>query len=198
LAIRLVAKIDSFRSYATAAAVKSSVPPGPALYGHRVKILTAESAQFMQRLARGNSDWAPDSIFLRRLIGPNAAGMGGSEGFGPIRRDILERRFGGRLSAVDRGVSLADHRTKAFAELALVPGDLVVCRERPQVKAIQRKIALAGAQATLLELWPRSRRPWLTDSYGLGDAYWTLCLDIVDSGISSIDAAASAVRVENR
>jgi hypothetical protein len=99
---------------------------------------------------------------------------------------------------VDRGISLADRRSKAFTRLALVRGDLVVCVEPPQVTAIQRQIGLAGAQVTLLRLRSSPRRPWPSDPFGLGDADWTSCLDIIDSAIGRIGAVASAAGLEKR
>jgi hypothetical protein len=41
---------------------------------------------------------------------------------------------------------------------------------------------------TLLGLWARPRRPWLSDPYGTGNDYWQTCLDIIDNAIENIAA----------
>ena len=95
------------------------------------------------------------------------------------------------LGAV-RGIDLGEHRTRRIDELEPGPGDLMICMEPPQARVAQARFP--DAQVTLLGLWSRPRRPWLFDPYGLGDAYWRNCLDLIDSGIADIAARIRQAR----
>jgi protein-tyrosine phosphatase len=88
--------------------------------------------------------------------------------------------------AAARKISLSAHRTTALAAFEHLPGDLLVCMEPPQAKIVTKLFAKTTPQVTLLGLWARPARPWLSDPYGSGDGYWRSCLDTIDSGIERI------------
>jgi low molecular weight protein-tyrosine phosphatase len=88
--------------------------------------------------------------------------------------------------AAARKISLSAHRTTALAAFEHLPGDLLVCMEPPQAKIVTKLFAKTTPQVTLLGLWARPARPWLSDPYGSGDGYWRSCLDTIDSGIDRI------------
>lgn len=88
--------------------------------------------------------------------------------------------------AAARRISLSSHRTIALQAFEHQRGDLLVCMEPPQAKIVASRFAESRPQVTLLGLWAGSRRPWLFDPYGSGDAYWRICLDTVDSAIEQM------------
>ncbi len=90
--------------------------------------------------------------------------------------------------AASRCISLSAHRTRRLAELTTGSEDLVVCMEPPQLVSLARMIARRGCQVTLLGFWSRPIRPWIFDPYGLSDAEWESCLDIIDGGIERLAA----------
>jgi protein-tyrosine phosphatase len=90
--------------------------------------------------------------------------------------------------AAARKISLSAHRTTGFEAFERLPGDLLVCMEPPQAKIVAKLCANSAPQVTLLGLWARPVRPWLSDPYGSGDGYWRSCLDTIDSGIDRIVA----------
>lgn len=90
------------------------------------------------------------------------------------------------IHAAARNVSLSAHRTTPLKAFAHQPGDLLVCMEPPQAKIVTKLFADRTPQVTLLGLWARPARPWLSDPYGSADGYWCTCLDTIDSGIEQM------------
>ena len=90
------------------------------------------------------------------------------------------------IHAAARRISLSAHRTTTLQAFTHQRGDLLVCMEPPQAKIVATRFGESRPQVTLLGLWAGSRRPWLFDPYGSGDAYWRTCLDTIDSGIDQM------------
>lgn len=93
-----------------------------------------------------------------------------------------------RRHAASRAISLDAHRTRKLEELTLNSEDLVVCMEPSQVVAVEKARAGRGFQLTLLGFWARPRRPLIFDPYGLSDAPWETCLDVIDDSIERMAA----------
>src|SRR5271165_3705584 len=99
-----------------------------------------------------------------------------------------------RRHAVERGLDLEAHRTTRFESLAVRRGDLLICMEPPQARAVQSRAQAEGAQVTLLGLWSRPLRPWLFDPYNQPEVYWLQCLQIIDDGVQQLASAWRAAK----
>lgn len=83
------------------------------------------------------------------------------------------------------GFDLSSHRATEIDQMEVGPGDLLVAMEPWQAAAVADR---GGAQATLIGLWTRPRRPHVHDPYGLCDAYFRTCFAVIASGVDAIVA----------
>jgi protein-tyrosine phosphatase len=88
-----------------------------------------------------------------------------------------------RRHAAARGLSLEAHTTKVLRELAIGAGDLVICMEPPQLRAVRKVYPTFSGQLTLLGFWSQPHRPWIFDPFGLADEPWRYCLDLIDDAV---------------
>ncbi len=89
--------------------------------------------------------------------------------------------------ATERGIDLQNHRTTPFKAFEPRNGDLFLCMEPSQARAVREQVKTTpGVQVTLLGFWSRPPRPFLQDPYGLKGAYWQTCFDLIDSAIDNL------------
>ena len=94
--------------------------------------------------------------------------------------------------AAARALSLETHRTRRVRAELLDTGDLVLCMEPRQAQAMRAHLRDGAQQLSLLGLWAGARLPLIEDPYGLDDAYWHTCLDVIDDALLSLRAQWSA------
>jgi len=88
--------------------------------------------------------------------------------------------------AARRAIGLAEHRACAARDFEFHGGDLLIVMEPRQARAMSRCLPMVPCQLTLLGLWSRPRRPHIHDPYGLCEAYWERCFDVIDSAVRAI------------
>lgn len=86
-------------------------------------------------------------------------------------------------SAMDAGLDLAGHRSRAAAQLG--PSDLILAMEPAHLDRL-RLLPLGGAQVTLLGLWAGRRRPHIEDPYGLSPDYFRTCIGLIDEAVAEV------------
>lgn len=91
--------------------------------------------------------------------------------------------------AAARGVDLLPHRASSLSPA--LPGDLLVAMEPAQVARLAKRTT---APLTLLGLWAAPARPHLEDPYGLSEAYFDTCFEVIDAAIVRIARLAPGTR----
>jgi protein-tyrosine phosphatase len=145
---------------------------------YRVEWVRVERLVFV---CQGNICRSPYAAARAASLGLNAtsAGLAAKPGY-PADGQTVAR-------AEARGLpSLRAHQTASFSELPTTSTDLVICMEPSQIVHIRRMRPGGTLQMTLLGLWARPRRPWLSDPYASNDHYQETCLDIIDNAVEYI------------
>ncbi len=91
-------------------------------------------------------------------------------------------------AAADRGLDLAHHRPRPLADWRLAAGDLLVAMEPQQAFELRDALGPLDSQITILGLWTKPMRPYLQDPYGLSDAYFRRCFEVIDDGVAALAA----------
>ena len=95
-------------------------------------------------------------------------------------------------NALPRGIDLKDHRSTRLRASLILPGDLIVVFEPPQLLRVTRQRIIGAAGITLLGLWTRPVRPHIQDPYGRSDHYFQQCFAVIDRNVHDLVARLSA------
>ena len=88
--------------------------------------------------------------------------------------------------AAARGVQLQWHRTSNWTDTALGKDDLVLAMEPWHLNRLGRRAFGAGSQVGLLGLWSTPPRRTIPDPYGLADASFEACFDLIDAAVDRL------------
>jgi protein-tyrosine phosphatase len=97
-------------------------------------------------------------------------------------------------NAAQRQLDLSGHRSRELRTSEIRASDLVLFFE-PQHLIAYRKIAGGRpAAASLLGLWAKPQRPYISDPYGKSDRYFQECFSVIVSGVQAISGNMSLAR----
>ncbi len=88
--------------------------------------------------------------------------------------------------SLQRAVDVSQHRSCAFTNFSILPGDLFCVMEPWQGETLHQMMNRTDVQVTLLGLWNREPRPHIEDPYGLSAEYFETCFSIIDDAIQNI------------
>jgi len=88
--------------------------------------------------------------------------------------------------ARDFGVDLSGHKTTAFADFAIEPGDLYLVMEDRHLRDLKPLIAGQDVQVALLGLWCRRPLALLYDPHRMTRDYFTTCFGRIAQAVSSL------------
>lgn len=87
-----------------------------------------------------------------------------------------------------RGVTLERHRSVQPFQIVIGAGDLVLCMEPGQLRALRRRVRSADGQAALIGLWANPPRAVIEDPYGRGEACFEACFTQLDEALKALRA----------
>ncbi|MCS4505801.1 hypothetical protein NYO91_17095 [Arhodomonas aquaeolei] len=93
-----------------------------------------------------------------------------------------------QLVARRRGVALERHRSVQPFQIVIGAGDLVLCMEPGQLRALRRRVRSADGQAALIGLWANPPRAVIEDPYGRGEACFEVCFTQLDEALKALQA----------
>ena len=96
-----------------------------------------------------------------------------------------------RRTALQRGYTLEDHRTKPVMYMVFKPTDLLIVMEPWQVEFLSKNLQRKH-QYTLLGLWAEPVLPHLQDPYGCRGEYFNKCFSYIEK---SAQVLASNIRL---
>lgn len=89
--------------------------------------------------------------------------------------------------AIQRGLSLHDHRATHLSKFSFEAGDLLLAFEPRQLAELASSEVLPEYVATdLLGRWCSPTFPYLHDPYGLNDTYFNTCFDRIDQALTHL------------
>ena len=88
-------------------------------------------------------------------------------------------------AAVLKDIDLKAHSTTPIQELGLKKNDLLIAMEPWQVEQLKSKYGEEYA-CTLLGLWGRPLKPFITDPYGKSDLYFNSCFNYIDVSVHEL------------
>ncbi|WP_018719651.1 hypothetical protein [Arhodomonas aquaeolei] len=93
-----------------------------------------------------------------------------------------------QLVARRRGLALERHRSVQPFQIVIGAGDLVLCMEPGQLRAVRRRVRSGGGQAALIGLWASPPRAVIEDPYGRGEACFEACFSQLDDALNALQA----------
>ena len=130
---------------------------------------------------RGNICRSPYAQARAAALGVPAASFGiSAEEGSPVDASAVR-------VARQRGLDLTAHRAVPASTFSFQAGDLILCME-PEHGATLAAQRIGGAQTTLLGLWHADgiTSPYIHDPYGLDDAYFNTCFDLIDRAVGEV------------
>lgn len=120
---------------------------------------------------------------LARSLGLEAvsAGVRTTPGLPANPQAILEARA--------RGLDLSSHRTRAWSDVALRPGDLVLPAQLHHLLAVRRRVLQEGCPAVLMSRFSGKRFAVIRDPYGQDAAVFREVFDLIDRVVHNLNRA---------
>ena len=136
-------------------------------------------------VCRGNICRSPYAEYWAKARGLSAASVG-VDAVSDRRADVVASRI-----ALDRHISLEEHRTTPIGCFEAEEGDLLIAMEPAHLDAVQRQEWTAPHQITLLGLWIDAHGAVISDPYGYDEGAFEDCFSLIEAGIRAMEDQTS-------